>query len=794
MKSSATEAQGAPPVSTARRTWAIFLISVLGLFLELLLIRWIGTEIRIFAYLQNTVLVVCFLGIGMGCFTSRRPIYWRSMLLAPLLVLTLIMAVPIGKQGVGNISELLSVLGDLQVWHAAVRGDWLQTLFHVSLGLALTFMLMVLIWSMFVPIGRVLGRLMDDHPHTIWSYSVNIGGSLAGILLFVVMSAFGLPPVTWFAVVAVMLLYFLKWETSSGICKNSAEDEGASAAEGIFANSSTSAFADRRFAFNAGLLMVIVGLSWLASNEPGAIETAWSPYQKLAFRDTAGRNMKWDGLFIEVNNVGYQEMLDLSPEGVRKNDAIDPAMHGLSQYDVPLLLHETPQRVLIVGAGSGNDAAGALRNGAEDVTAVEIDPAIIDFGRRFHPERPYDSPKVTVVNDDARSFFATTDQKFDVIIFGLLDSHTTTAMTNARLDHYVYTIESLTRARSLLAEGGVMCLSFEAEKTYIADRMAGAIRQVFEREPMTFRIPASRAGWGGVMFVAGDRDMVDRSLAANKRLADQIAAWRKDYPVDITYTASLATDDWPYIYLKHARVPSLYYLLGGLMIGLFAYGSYRLQTPISFANWRRSHWHFFFLGAAFLLLEVQNISKASVVLGNTWVVNAVIISGILSMILAANLIASIWPRLPQTVVAACLLLTCIGLYFVDLSTFAFFPYGAKAVIVGGLTTLPMLFAGILFIQSFASVQRKDLALGANLLGSIIGAMLQSITFVVGVKALLLVVAGLYLAAVFTRPKKLGDFEEGDTEASDHQQDSGTEPLDVDDSESSDEELTEPACV
>ena len=52
----------------------LFLVSVLGLFLELMLIRWIGTEIRIFAYLQNTVLVVCFMGLGLGCLTCRKPI------------------------------------------------------------------------------------------------------------------------------------------------------------------------------------------------------------------------------------------------------------------------------------------------------------------------------------------------------------------------------------------------------------------------------------------------------------------------------------------------------------------------------------------------------------------------------------------------------------------------------------------------------------------------------------------------------------------------------------------------
>jgi hypothetical protein len=53
-------------------TAAVFLISVLGLFLELLLIRWISTEIRVFAYLQNCVLVVCFLGLGMGAWDARR--------------------------------------------------------------------------------------------------------------------------------------------------------------------------------------------------------------------------------------------------------------------------------------------------------------------------------------------------------------------------------------------------------------------------------------------------------------------------------------------------------------------------------------------------------------------------------------------------------------------------------------------------------------------------------------------------------------------------------------------------
>jgi predicted membrane-bound spermidine synthase len=75
---------------------------------------------------------------------------------------------------------------------------------------------------------------------------------------------------------------------------------------------------------------------------------------------------------------------------------------------------------------------------------------------------------VRVINDDARSFFSRTHEKYDVISFGLRDSHTTTALTNARLDHYVYTKESVARAKQLLADGGVMVLSFEATRPFIA--------------------------------------------------------------------------------------------------------------------------------------------------------------------------------------------------------------------------------------------------------------------------------------------------------------------------------------
>src|SRR5262249_44439104 len=123
-----------------KQTSVLFLVSLLGLFLELLLIRWIGTEIRIFAYLQNTVLVVCFLGLGMGCWPCRRPFVLREFLV-PLAILVFLLALPITRLALGGISDLLSVGRDFLIWRQEVSNSPTQAIAYMALGLALTFLL-----------------------------------------------------------------------------------------------------------------------------------------------------------------------------------------------------------------------------------------------------------------------------------------------------------------------------------------------------------------------------------------------------------------------------------------------------------------------------------------------------------------------------------------------------------------------------------------------------------------------------------------------------------------------------
>jgi spermidine synthase len=543
---------------------ALFLISVFSLFLELLLIRWVTTEVRVFAYLQNTVLVVCFLGLGVGCFTAYRPARLRNSLI-PLLILTGLISIPYVKDLLAVISPMLSVLEDFVIWFEKNAATTTQATASVAVGLTLTLVLVALIWEIFLPLGRILGSLMDASPNTVVAYTINIAGSLVGVLFFAAISAFSLPPFAWFAPAALLAAYFVFREQR-----------------------------DRKL--NVMLLVATTLVSGLASVEPGAERVYWSPYQKLVLRSgvrssenriidlirgrkAEGQLSVWspqtNGVilvqgddyqrflaarkYIAVNNVGYQELVDLSPgQAATYPDLYPPEMLGLSQYHIPSKLHPNPQNVLIVGGGSGNDAAGALATSEAMITAVEIDPVIVAIGKENHPNRPYHSPRVRVVIDDARSFFATTDERYDVISFGLLDSHTTTAMTNARLDHYVYTEESIDRARQLLKPGGIITLSFEAQKFHIADRIARSLNKIFGTEPLAFRVPFTGYGWGGLMFVAGDLDGVRQQRQSDERLDSIIQLWSKNQPFEFSHTTKLATDDWPYIYLQTPRIPSLY--------------------------------------------------------------------------------------------------------------------------------------------------------------------------------------------------------------------------------------------
>ncbi len=449
------------------------------------------------------------------------------------------------------------------------------------------------------------------------------------------------------------------------------------------------------------------------------------------------------GYTIFVNSVGYMLMTNYTRDFQRRFPAFfSPDDVPYDHYNVAFRFTDYRDDVLIVGAGAGNDVAGALRNGAKRVTAVEIDPEIINLGRRLHPEQPYQNPKVDIFVDDARSFFKKTSKKFDLIIFGLLDSHTlSSSFSNVRLDNYVYTLESFKEARSLLKPNGIVVLIFEVKDDHIARSMVSNLRIAFDQAPIGFEVRSGVRGWGGTIHVVGNQEVIAAKVESDSRLAALLDNYKKRFADASLQNDSLVTDDWPYLYLPKRRIPNLYFVVYGILAIMLYMGISKATGGLA-----RVDWHFFFLGAGFLLLEVQNISKLILLFGATWTVNTFCISSILLMILLANLITS-KIRIRNIWIYYAGLFVALGInYFLPLTIFTGMPLLAKALSAGVILTLPFLFSGIIFANSFAKVYDRNQAFAANLYGAMIGGMMECLSFVFGIKLLLIASALLYLLA------------------------------------------------
>jgi hypothetical protein len=455
-------------------------------------------------------------------------------------------------------------------------------------------------------------------------------------------------------------------------------------------------------------------------------------------RSTYGETV--NGYKIQVNNAFYMTMLDLSDDFFKKHmPGANLDLKKYSQYELPYIFAPRLEEILIVGAGAGNDVAGALRKGARHIDAVEIDPGIYALGLEYHPEKPYSQRNVRVIIDDARSFFKKTRKKYDLIVFGLLDSHTLSSnYNNTRLDHYVYTEESFKEAAHLLKEDGVMSVAFEVQKSWIGSRIYGLLHEAFGNLPYVFpvRSPEGVFGWGGLLFVTG------RNIASIQQIVESnpgLQAYTARNPARYNAGVTLTTDNWPYLYLEDRTIPKMHLLiLLPLLVLLLA-----ARWSLPGLKGGRINLHFFFLGCAFLLLEFQNVSKATLLFGATWVVNSYIISSILLLILLANLFVR-WVTVRSVAPYYALLLgTIMGLYFIPLDTLNSLGHEAKFVVASLLLNLPIFFSGVIFIDSFRKAEAKDLAFGSNLIGSVVGGLLEPLSFVIGIKAILLLVLLLY---------------------------------------------------
>jgi len=666
-------ADGVSAPEPRHRLLSLFIISFAVLFIETMLIRYIGSQTRIFAYYKNIALIGAFLGLGIGCFRGKGAARDVLMFLAGMGIVVLFFALV--AQAIGALlgvaagaASTESVFGYFVDF--PVSPEMLRLAANIHIALYCTAVFLAIAW-LFERLGRILGGCFDDVPR-VQAYSVNIAGSLAGLMAFVACSALYAAPWVW----ALIGLCPLLWWLGRGLARK------------------------------VGLALIGATVLVLV---PTVHHTVWSSYQKLTGRETS------HGYQIDISDAFYQAAVDLRPGAIAA-----PGADPLGHYDAEYAGMVDLDRVLVVGAGSGNDVAAALRAGAKHVDAVDIDRAIVEMGREHHPERPYDDPRVRVIIDDARNAFKTlTPQSYDVVVFGVLDSHTQLGASSVRLDNYVFTQESFSTAAALVRPGGRLVVSaltlpgwFRARYATMLTHACGSEVQVSNPDYSTTYICTP---------TAADPDPSATGAAIGA-------------PVD----------DWPFPYLPSRSIPLSYVIVISLLV--LASVIWLRRNGLATVDVTAQNGHMFFLGAAFLLMEVYAINRLALLFGTTWLVSAVSIAAMLVEILAANLVVGMarFDLRPYAYAALALLLPAGWLIGPEIAL----GRGMGTALLYALFLLsPVFCAGIVFATSFARSRTARVALGANILGAVLGGWAEYLTMATGIRFMALLALALYAGSL-----------------------------------------------
>jgi SAM-dependent methyltransferase len=711
----------------------LFLVGFLVLFLELACIRWFATYVIFLQFFTNVALIASFLGMSCGCLAARSSNDWLKHF--PLIAL-------------GSVAAALSLYVAYQTWggltidvgHQAAPQEVFFGTEYRSPDLAhfvvpievVAGVFFVLIALMFVGLGQVLGRAFDACANRVAGYSLNIGGSLAGIAVFSALSKLQAPPVVWFFVVAAGVAFLLR---QSG-----------------------------RLTVTRVLALVLVPALIVAPDilaGQAGVDLRWSPYYAVYHSKDSGS--------ITVNNIGFQQMQPFAESGRAYS-----LIHLLRAHSGGEPFHD----VLVIGAGSGNDLAHALKYGVERLDAVEIDPAIQRIGSEYHPDRPYQDSRVTPILDDGRHFLRTTERKYDLVVYALVDSlilHS--GYANIRLESYLFTREAFDDIKRVLKADGVFVTYNYFRQGWVVERVAAMAEAAFGCKPIVLSLPyraelRSSQPAGFTMIITSCNKNIADAFAAHGQFwlndlppknlavdgfalqpaalpADQQAGWTMIAPAVLTHdlaSAASASDDWPFLYLRDRLVPDLnlrsMFLMGGIGLAMI----YLFLPKAEGASSRRVRIdrRMFFLGAAFMLLETKAVVQLALLFGSTWLVNSLVFSAVLVLILLANIYVQRVRAVGFAWHYAGLLTLLAAGAFVPTDLFiggrALWRYAAPAALALG----PMFFAGVIFARSFRETSDPDQAFGSNIAGAVVGGFCESFSMLLGFRYLLLLAALFYL--------------------------------------------------
>lgn len=796
-----------------RNMWELFVISFMVLFLELTCIRWFPAHVLFLTFFTNLALLACFVGMSIGCLLVRSPVnhiirtpYWMVLAIILALVIDKYSELLVFSVLIGDQSQTDIVYFGAEA--AAPLKSRLPFMIPIEVFAAVFF---ALIAAIFVGPGQEMGRAFNRIPDRAAAYSANLLGSLAGIAAFALCSYFRIPPPVWFGLCAIIIgMYILSIFSHSYQMEL---DNISSTRNGVM-----------KRVISALLLLLSIVLtiptSGLLSNQDKL--TTWSEYYRIDYLPA--------NQMIVTNLIAHQL---IEPQSRPPEAAIPYALPYLLQRE---LRHDdgTPvwpdfRRILIIGAGCGNDVVRALlftsKHSDLHIDAVEIDPVIQQLGARYHTDQPYSDPRVQVTINDARNFLRQApDCTYDLIIFALVDSLVLqSGYTSLRLESYLFTLESFQDVRRVLKSQGVAVIYNVFRQGWIAARLREQLRVAFEGvDPVIIATPPRDEirlnhflPHTGICFFAGREEVLAPLRQAFAPRQNQPVRFWYPWNVGIMFEADpdvphtrksqfgvippsalppgeavtdsqprgksnpptwlglypavveegqgalkLATDDWPFLYTRSARVPSLtwrsmilvaglslilWWLFGGWQVGRLGSSTSEARTMVS-VEWgllARS----LFLGAGFMLLETKAVVQMALLFGGTWTVNTVVFAAILLMSLLSNLYV-IW-RQPKRleIYYTGLLLSLLASFWITPAAFLGWPGTTQILAACFLTFLPIAFAGVVFAATLRRSEQPDRLIGANIAGALLGGLSENTSVIWGFSGLLIMAGGFYVISM-----------------------------------------------
>jgi hypothetical protein len=262
--------------------------------------------------------------------------------------------------------------------------------------------------------------------------------------------------------------------------------------------------------------------------------------------------------------------------------------------------------------------------------------------------------------------------------------------------------------------------------TWLRDRLANTLEVAFGHAPC-----ADNEGFSLSML----------SVTINKSAMHCPTLWQR--PANVV---APATDDHPFVYLDGNSIPSLYLIT----LGLILLASIVLLRPVAGPYRRMAGFvDLFFMGAAFMLLETKNIVQFALLFGTTWFVNALVTAGVLVAVFAAVEVSRhVVVRQPALLYAALLAALVVAWAVPPGSLLSLSPL-PRFIVAVIIAFAPIFLANMVFAQRFRDTGDSTTAFGANLLGAMIGGILEYFSLLIGYRWLLVLVALLYGLAFVT---------------------------------------------